>query len=678
MKLQNLTVIFIIIILPIILITSLYITTGLKTIELQARYDTGLIDATFDAISAFEKNTANIQLSGNPEIKRSIINASIKMFEKSLCNTCNISSYNTNEIEQYIPAIVFGMYDGFYIYAPSGEKGEYKHNLKNYVYYSETLEGIGQDDTDIVIMYSLDNYVTVYGDFEGDSEGYITKSGYLTIYPENYDDSDLTPGSKYKDVTIKSEKIDGTTNTDAMKYYWESFIFTEWFNKYIGENVDYLEIVDENDPENENSPFVQHKRTVIKNKIEGVLNSTITAYSNKTFGQTYKMPKLTEEDWEKTYSNISMLTFFQGKKIGFTQYNGYCVLNSTNNNEYVNPNLMYFIDGEDDTNHYYHDIRCTQCKNATELTGYKTGAFKIRKSVNEDGTEKYVYDHQALACYECINAPFSTNKSVYEYIWGLGNTTKEQKIKSAYWTSLARERYNSKRVNAATIRVTSKDGIRIGYYNNIRTALAECPNGGTIEILEELVLTDRLGIGSEKDKIRAEDKRTNVTITGKITTTDDIYIFEGATVKMNNVTINRISGSKKNAMNVINNNGILTINNSTIIKHDDRVREDEYGIENHETVIRNRSVLPTEPELNSTPRITINNSKIENKVNKSSIINNRGIITINYSNIINASGEKVITTGDECELTINTNEDINEEMIWNTGGKLTINGNSLN
>ena len=93
MKLQNLTVIFIIIIIPIILLTSLYITNGLKTIKYQTLYDTGLLTATHDAIYAFELNTANSEYSENPEVKRDILKSSVKMFEKSLSNTCNISSY---------------------------------------------------------------------------------------------------------------------------------------------------------------------------------------------------------------------------------------------------------------------------------------------------------------------------------------------------------------------------------------------------------------------------------------------------------------------------------------------------------------------------------------------------------------------------------------------------------
>ena len=158
------------------------------------------------------------------------------------------------------------------------------------------------------------------------------------------------------------------------------------------------------------------------------------------------MPKLSEEDWQKIYSNISMITFFQGKSIGLTKYNGYCVLNSTNHNEYVNPNLMYFIDGTDDTSHYYHDIRCTEIANvdkAEDLKGYKIGDFqKIKLEEPDDNGNYYKFKHNALACYDCINGSLSASTSVYDYVKPNGGTTRAE-IKTAYWNSLARERYNT-------------------------------------------------------------------------------------------------------------------------------------------------------------------------------------------------------------------------------------------
>lgn len=433
MKLQNLTVIFIIIIIPIILLVSLYITTGLRTIKYQSMYDEGLLNATHDAIYAFELNTAKNEYSSNAETKRNILKSSVKMFERSLANTCNISTYNTDAIEEYIPAIVFGMHDGFYMYAPSYLKstGKYEHNLKNYVYYSEELDNKGT-----VIMYSLDNYVTVSGYFNGK---YQIKEGYLIDL-----NGSTADGSKYKGITIDSN------DTSAIKYYKEAYYFTEWFNTNIGSKYDYLRINSNNNPEDENSAFVQHKREIIKNKIEEVLNSSITAYSKRIWGQNYKMPKLSEEDWQKIYSNISMITFFQGKSIGLTKYNGYCVLNSTNSNEYVDSDLMYFVDEDKNT---YHDIRCTEEKEA--LKGYKIGDFKkiIVEDVDDEGnvTKNYEYRHKELACYECINGSLNTSESIKEFI-----KNADEEIKTAYWTSLARERYNTpKQIDTACV-ITQK------------------------------------------------------------------------------------------------------------------------------------------------------------------------------------------------------------------------------
>ena len=286
--------------------------------------------------------------------------------------------------------------------------------------------------------------------------GYEIKEGYLIDLTSSTPD-----GTKYKGIEIKTETIDEQENTEGIEYYKEAYKFTKWFKDNVSNIPDYLNINSDNDPEDETSRFVQHKRKIIKNKIEGVLNSSITAYSKRTFGHVYKMPKLSEEDWQKIYGNISMITFFQGKNIGLTKYNGYCVLNSTNHNEYVNPNLMYFIDNSNE----YHDIRCSKISSRTQLTGYKIGDFqkiKLSKALDDNGnplkdenekqlydnddgtrtTNAYKYNHTELACYECINGPLDTYTPIYNYIKPDEKTTVDN-IKTAYWTSLARERYNT-------------------------------------------------------------------------------------------------------------------------------------------------------------------------------------------------------------------------------------------
>ena len=480
MKLQNLTVIFIIIILPIILLVSLYINTGLRTIRYQALYDTGLITATQDAIKAFEINTLKNNYSNNPEMKRSIIKSSIKMFETSLCDTCNISLYNADEIEEYIPAVVFGMSDGFYMYAPSynPKTGRYEHSLKNYVYYSEMLN----KENAIVIRYSLDSYVHISGYFD---DKYESKEGYLINTEatefKNKDGNKISAQDFYDDyqaalgdgddatkplgtITYYGTSID-IADELAVNYFVDNYKFSDWFETTVIPNINtgitghpYLIIGGYNDPEDPNSAFVKHKNEVIKEKIEGVLNSSITAYSERTWGQNYKMPKLSEEDWERIYSDISVTTFFQGKKIGLTKYNGYCVLNSNNHYELINPNLLYFSTDDDnsksiDTNKdYYHDIRCEEITNTTSIEvtqnlgrnsiktirGWRIGRFQ--KKTKDDGS--YNYERAECACYECINGSISNGTSLYDYIKVAGSNLSSVSdfIKESYWTSLARER----------------------------------------------------------------------------------------------------------------------------------------------------------------------------------------------------------------------------------------------
>ena len=466
MKLQTLTVIFIIIILPVVLVLSTYIGYELKTIKKQNMYNTGIAIATHDAIFAFELNTKNDNYSNNAEYKRINVKSAIKTFENSFSKTCNIGVVSSSEIEKYIPAMLFGLYDGFYMYAPSRiDDDSYKHNLRNYVYYSEQIP-----DTDIVIRYTLDNYVAVSGTFDKTGSGYgtyQTMAGYLIA--KTWNDTD----KKYNNIEIEKEtlsytKLNETTlepspdtiNNDnsAQKYYEKANEFTIWFNNMIKNKTsdktsDVRYISSTNDPEDENSAFVTHKREIIRNKIESTLNSSITAYANIS-GKEYKMPKLSEEDWEKIYNNISVITFIQGLDLGMKKYNNYCVLNSTNNSEFVNPNLMYFIDDSG----VYHDIKCGLLNSSSNINaGYKIGDFattryeiqvkevdgtsKIDGSGNPVMSTKYYYKHNEYACYDCINGGNNRNLgSTYDFINDLNDTDIRKK---AYYTSLARERQNT-------------------------------------------------------------------------------------------------------------------------------------------------------------------------------------------------------------------------------------------
>ena len=119
MKIQSLAVIFAIIILPIIIILSYYIHREVDTIAAQTAYDTKLIDATHDAMAAFELNTANEDLSSVADALRSIIEASTNVFFNSLATNLGMSNANKDFVRPYIPGILYTLYDGYYIYAPT-------------------------------------------------------------------------------------------------------------------------------------------------------------------------------------------------------------------------------------------------------------------------------------------------------------------------------------------------------------------------------------------------------------------------------------------------------------------------------------------------------------------------------------------------------------------------------
>lgn len=196
MKLQNLAVLFIIIILPISLILSSYVQNQVKTASLQTSYDTKLNNSTYDALKAFQINTINSDSSDIANSKLRDIEASANTFFNSIASNFNMAGYNKDILKEYVPALVYTMYDGYYIYSPytntldttegkvvdeSGKvvdkdsdknildnnteatykDGDRLTGLKPYVYYSCRYKYNGGD---FVISYSLDNYIAIQGE----------------------------------------------------------------------------------------------------------------------------------------------------------------------------------------------------------------------------------------------------------------------------------------------------------------------------------------------------------------------------------------------------------------------------------------------------------------------------------------------------------------------------------
>lgn len=224
MKIQNLAVIFIIIILPISLILTAYVENQVKTLDLQLSYDTKLTNATYDAVKAFQLNTINSSTSDLANSKLRDIKASANTFFNSVATQFNMSGYNKDVLKGYVPALVYTMYDGYYIYSPfkntltdttvaddaTYKNDEWETDLKPYIHYS--CRYVKEDDgIDVVITYSLDNYITVKGTIDNKA---VNKAGYLI----NRDNIDINGENvTYRDINIKTEEL-----TENIKAYNEA------------------------------------------------------------------------------------------------------------------------------------------------------------------------------------------------------------------------------------------------------------------------------------------------------------------------------------------------------------------------------------------------------------------------------------------------------------------------
>ena len=191
MKIQSLAIMFIIIVLPISIVMQTYIQNRVETLSMQSQYDSKLTGATYDALKAYQINSFNSDTSYLANSKMRDIEAGVNTFFNSLSTNFATLGYNQKSLQGYVPAVVFTMYDGYYIYSPytntwddetknkqgsgnSFNDGDVLYGIKPYVYYScRYING----STDVVITYSMDNYVSIQGNVAG--KGVVSLYGYL-------------------------------------------------------------------------------------------------------------------------------------------------------------------------------------------------------------------------------------------------------------------------------------------------------------------------------------------------------------------------------------------------------------------------------------------------------------------------------------------------------------------
>ncbi len=150
MNLDALAVIALLIIVPMSLILSNYSTYQIKTLQYQISYDTKLKNSTYDAIKAFQLNMSNSTTSDIVNSKMRDIEASANVFYSSLANNFKSYGYTSEVLKNYVPAVVYTLYDGYYIYSAYDNTltnvdinnnstytpGDRIYGLKPYIYYS--------------------------------------------------------------------------------------------------------------------------------------------------------------------------------------------------------------------------------------------------------------------------------------------------------------------------------------------------------------------------------------------------------------------------------------------------------------------------------------------------------------------------------------------------------------
>ncbi len=258
----------------------------MKTLSLQTSYDTKLNNATYDALKAFQLNTINSDTSDLTNSKLRDIEASANTFFNSIASNFNMAGYNQDILAEYVPALVYTMYDGYYIYSqytntlddtnqnkvtvldenneqkeivgsdaelsnPSNpqyldttyQQGERLSGIKPYVFYSCRYQYNGND---FVITYSLDNYITIQGQIGGK---WVNDGGYLL-------DNVGQNGTTYRNISIEQsedlkECIDDTKTEypylkiNGVKYYKDTD--GTWFSLLNGTKYKQPNFKDQSD-----------------------------------------------------------------------------------------------------------------------------------------------------------------------------------------------------------------------------------------------------------------------------------------------------------------------------------------------------------------------------------------------------------------------------------------------
>lgn len=291
MKIQYLAVIFIIIIMPIILVFSEFLSTQINIIKTEESYDAKLLNSTYDCIKALQLNTINSSIY-TPDSRVSNIEAAVNIFYNSLETSFRYDGSNAEVMREYIPAVVFTMYDGYYIYSSFENQltnvktddvdSQYMHGsilngLKPYVSYTCNYS---KDGKDIMITYTMDNYIIV-DIFEG--ANHEKREGYLINGIEK-NGTDENATYKYDGITFTKN------NTEILR----EFLGNDFFYYTIKDGTKYYYNGSHTDgnydesAEDESIFYIDEQRYAhIQYRNQGIRKKEFKEYYDEIFNNNY-------------------------------------------------------------------------------------------------------------------------------------------------------------------------------------------------------------------------------------------------------------------------------------------------------------------------------------------------------------------------------------------------------
>ncbi len=119
MKLQGMTILYVIIIIPMLIVISLTLSGYKEELNNSLKYKSELTGAVNDAITAFEINSASQDYSNVSDTFASLVEASVNVFSRSIATRLNMTNADEALMNRYFPLALFTGYSGYYIYSPT-------------------------------------------------------------------------------------------------------------------------------------------------------------------------------------------------------------------------------------------------------------------------------------------------------------------------------------------------------------------------------------------------------------------------------------------------------------------------------------------------------------------------------------------------------------------------------